>query len=267
MLYKLLEPNVVKPHEVKQLSRELIVGIDMTIKPNERRLIGNICQLSCARARTKKASQLITTFKIVELSKYAYADIILINGHSSIEQQTQWIQTAQQDDIPVIFIGPHPTEVQLKHFFSVLPIRLGAKLLRALDDAAEIIPMPSCHVLVIDDSELVRSLMGMILESKNISVSYAEDGTSGVLKAKAKPFDLIFLDVMMPGIDGYDICKVLKKDERTANTPVVMLTSKGSPFNKIKGAMVGCDRYLTKPVDEERIVATLKMFGLGNFNK
>jgi twitching motility two-component system response regulator PilG len=167
---------------------------------------------------------------------------------------------AKNRELPLVSISPKPLPLKLPTYRSIHPAKLGVSLLRTLNDLSETIAAHSTHVLVIDDSQLIREFMSMILEPLNVRVTLAEDGETGILRAKERPFDLIFLDVMMPEMDGYATCKALKQDPRTANVPVIMLTSKSSPFNKIKGSMSGCNRYLTKPVDNNKVVAVVDEF-------
>ena len=75
-------------------------------------------------------------------------------------------------------------------------------------------------------------------------------------------FDIIFLDVMLPEMDGYQACKLMKAYPTCQTTPIVMLTSKNSPFSKLHGALVGCDNYLTKPVNAEVISRTLALYSI-----
>jgi twitching motility two-component system response regulator PilG len=80
-------------------------------------------------------------------------------------------------------------------------------------------------------------------------VDLAEDGEQAVKFIANRSYDIIFLDVVLPGMDGYKICREIKRNKRTKNTPVIMLTGKSSPFDMVKGKLAGCDTYLTKPVD------------------
>lgn len=78
--------------------------------------------------------------------------------------------------------------------------------------------------------------------------------------ANKNNYDLIFLDVVLPGIDGYQLCKSLKRGKDKKKTPVIMLTSKSSPFDRVKGALAGCDAYLTKPVKQETFQKVVKKY-------
>ena len=82
-----------------------------------------------------------------------------------------------------------------------------------------------------------------------------------------KHYDIIFLDVVLPGMDGYQVCKNIKRNPVIKHTPVVMLTSKSSPFDKVRGSMAGCNAYLTKPVDYDKFHHVLDQFMLNANNK
>jgi twitching motility two-component system response regulator PilG len=115
-------------------------------------------------------------------------------------------------------------------------------------------------VLVVDDNQTVREFMKSKLAAFNFNVDYAENGEQAIGFTGQKYYTCIFLDVVMPGIDGYQVCKLIKSNKTAQKTAVVMLTSKDSPFDKIRGSMSGCDAYLTKPVDEEKLLETIVKF-------
>jgi len=115
-------------------------------------------------------------------------------------------------------------------------------------------------VLVVDDNATVREFMKNKLAAFNFNVDFAENGEQAIGFTGQKHYTCIFLDVVMPGIDGYQVCKLIKSNRTAQKTAVVMLTSKDSPFDKIRGSMSGCDAYLTKPVDEEKLLETIVKF-------
>jgi two-component system, cell cycle response regulator len=125
-------------------------------------------------------------------------------------------------------------------------------------------PVPEAEsadwVLVVDDNVTVREFMKSQLAPFAFNVDYAESGEQAVGMTGAKHYTCVFLDVVMPGIDGYQVCKLVKSKKSVKKTAVVMLTSKGSPFDKIRGAMAGCDAYLTKPVDVEKLLGVIAKF-------
>jgi two-component system cell cycle response regulator len=114
--------------------------------------------------------------------------------------------------------------------------------------------------LVVDDSSTVRKQIELELKLFGIQVDAVESGEQAFESLARKNYDLIFLDVVLPGVDGYQICKTIKKDKATKKTPVIMLTSKSSPFDRIKGALAGCDTYLTKPVKQTSFQKVVKKY-------
>jgi len=104
------------------------------------------------------------------------------------------------------------------------------------------------RALIVDDSESVRRQLREFLKRQYLNVDEASSATEALQKADEKSYDIIFLDIVMPEMDGYKACKKIKKSKHCGETPVVMLTSKSSTFNKARGILAGCDAYLTKPV-------------------
>ncbi len=111
--------------------------------------------------------------------------------------------------------------------------------------------------LVVDDSLAVRKQVGVALRRAGITAEFAGDAESALQLIGTKTYDILFLDVVLPGKDGYEICKAVKRDRDKKHTPVVMLTGKSSPFDKVKGKLSGCDAYLTKPVSLKQFNKTL----------
>lgn len=116
------------------------------------------------------------------------------------------------------------------------------------------------RALVVDDSPTVRKQLVLELGSFNIEVETAETGEQGLEMLANNQYDIIFLDVVMPGADGYQVCKTIRRNQETKFTPIVMLTSKSSPFDKVRGSLAGCSSYLTKPVDYENFYQVLEEF-------
>lgn len=116
------------------------------------------------------------------------------------------------------------------------------------------------RALVVDDSKTVLNQLTHELTSYNFKADVAETGEQGLEMLEASDYDIILLDVILPGIDGYQVCKNIKRHQTKRNIPVVMLTSKSSPFDKVRGSMAGCSAYLTKPVDIEKFHQVLDEF-------
>ena len=118
----------------------------------------------------------------------------------------------------------------------------------------------SYRALVVDDSLPVRKQIELELKLFGIQVDAVERGEQAFALLDRNSFDLIFLDVVLPGIDGYQICKAIKKNKAMKKTPVIMLTGKSSPFDRVKGALSGCDTYLTKPVKQASFHKVVKKY-------
>lgn len=117
----------------------------------------------------------------------------------------------------------------------------------------------SVPLLVVDDSAAVRGHLSSVLQKWGYEITAVDSGEAGVLAIDKKEFACVLMDVLMPGIDGYDACRRIKAMPHRADTPVVMLTSKSSPFDKIRGKMAGCNAYLTKPVEKARLMEVLSL--------
>jgi two-component system cell cycle response regulator len=116
-------------------------------------------------------------------------------------------------------------------------------------------------VLVVDDNLTVRKFMEAKLAPYGFSADFAETGEQAVGLTGNREYTCVFLDVVLPGIDGYQVCKLIKGNKQAVKrTAVVMLTSRSSPFDKLRGSLAGCDEYLTKPVDENRLLEVIAKF-------
>ncbi len=114
------------------------------------------------------------------------------------------------------------------------------------------------RALVVDDCTTLQRQISLTLESLGIEIECTDRGDAAIKLALSKPYHVIFLDVILPGVDGYEVCKRVKRDPRTKHVPVIMLTSKGSTFDKVKGIMAGTNAYLTKPVKTADLLAALE---------
>ncbi len=113
------------------------------------------------------------------------------------------------------------------------------------------------RVMVIDDSNTIRRSAEIFLKQSGCQVILAEDGFDALAKIADHDPDLIFCDILMPRLDGYQTCALIKKSARFGATPVVMLSSKDGLFDRARGRMVGCDRYLTKPFTKDGLIRTV----------
>jgi twitching motility two-component system response regulator PilG len=116
-------------------------------------------------------------------------------------------------------------------------------------------------VLVIDDSNTIRRSAEIFLKQGGHDVLLAEDGFDALAKVNDYQPNLIFCDILMPRLDGYQTCAIIKRNARFASVPVVMLSSKDGVFDKARGRMVGSQDYLTKPFTKDQLLQTVKQFG------
>jgi two-component system alkaline phosphatase synthesis response regulator PhoP len=113
-------------------------------------------------------------------------------------------------------------------------------------------------ILVVDDEEHIVELIKFNLEKNGYKVVTAFNGNDALKLAKDEKPDLIVLDLMLPGIDGIEICKILKRDEDTEKIPIIMLTARGEETDKILGLELGADDYVTKPFSVKELIARIK---------
>jgi phosphate regulon transcriptional regulator PhoB len=116
----------------------------------------------------------------------------------------------------------------------------------------------SQKILIVDDEQDIVDLVGYNLEKAGYKTVRAYDGEAGLRKALAEGPDLVVLDVMLPGLDGWEVCKRLRANEKTARLPVMMLTAKGDETEKVLGLELGADDYLTKPFSPKELVARVR---------
>jgi two-component system, cell cycle response regulator len=192
-------------------------------------------------------------------------------GDEVIERPLQWARLLQaledaieegEDTAPArldLDLAPEPVESSWSRRSGAGPLRTSppgrvaaqSEVRRALGDT----------VLVVDDNATVRAFMQAKLAPFKFEVDFAENGEEAVGLTGTREYACVFLDVVMPGIDGYQVCKLIKSNKQAIKkTAVVMLTSRSSPFDKLRGSLAGCDEYLTKPLDEERLLAVIAKF-------
>ncbi|MFC7515207.1 response regulator [Herbaspirillum sp. GCM10030257] len=220
-------------------------------------------------------------------------DIYLVNGDSS-EGIRQMQERKPNLFAPVVFIGrgdgssAWPVVAKPIHWMRLFE-QLDAQMHAALAERARRrqhaenipwdgtarrratdrdMPMPPAvvdakpieSVLVVDDSATVRAFMRAKLAPFRFDVDFAENGEIAIDMAQAKQYTCVFLDILMPGMDGYQVCKRIKSSAATKGSAVVMLSSKTSAFDKFRGSWAGCDAYLGKPVSEDELLSTIARF-------
>jgi twitching motility two-component system response regulator PilG len=123
------------------------------------------------------------------------------------------------------------------------------------------IPSSGLKVLVIDDSNTIRRSAEIFLKQGGHEVVLAEDGFDALSKVNDYEPHLIFCDILMPRLDGYQTCAIIKRNAKFADVPIVMLSSKDGVFDKARGRMVGSQDYLTKPFTKDQLLQTVQQLG------
>jgi twitching motility two-component system response regulator PilG len=115
-------------------------------------------------------------------------------------------------------------------------------------------------VLVVDDSPTVRKIVQLTLQREHMQVLTAADGLSALAAVADASPDLILLDIMLPRMDGYNICQVIRKNLAYRDLPIIMLSGKDGLFDKMRGRLAGSSDYITKPFDSNDLVHTVKRY-------
>lgn len=118
--------------------------------------------------------------------------------------------------------------------------------------------MPSEKILIVDDEEHICELIKFNLQNNGYKTLVANNGVDALKIAKDQIPDLILLDLMLPYMDGYDVCKEIRRDITTLSIPIIMITAKGEEFDKVLGLELGADDYLTKPFSIRELLARVK---------
>ncbi len=274
--------------EIVREEKEFLLTV-FGMNPALRTVVVSLCKLYRYRDRS---------YRVIERSDYQKVDIVIVDVDDA-DALAEWhdVNDAQGavPDKPSILIGAEfaePVEEVDGREYRLKRTRLSAHLLKTLDaiTVRELKYVPGLviggddepgtrafvsnlleksrssdngvngKVLVVDDSLSVRTQMDLCLRLHDLAVDLAEDAEEALDFIEKGSYDVIFLDVVLPEMDGYKACKLIKSTESTRSIPIVMLTGKSSPFNKVRGVMAGCDRYLTKPVDAEELKAVLRKY-------
>lgn len=256
------------------------------LAPNEQNTLGSIFKLAASRSRQ---------YSLVSSADRASAEIVLVDADDA-NAISEWRSfSVHNANIPVVkVVKTPPPETSENEIFLRRPLTLKRVLEildkvtieahkyvpelvvggeEVLDDAANAalqdavqsakgVSRSGVKALVVDDSLPVRKSMEIQLGLYGMEIDFAETGEEALdyVKKPDNVYDIIFLDLMLPGIDGYKVCKEIKSNKVSKNTPVVMLTGKGSRFDKLRGTMAGASVYLTKPVEQEKLKEVIKQF-------
>jgi len=143
--------------------------------------------------------------------------------------------------------------------YSTMPAVKPISTPKAIVEVAAVIEdeKPVHHALIIDDSAAIRKQLELELRDAGITSAFAECGEDALEIISNNHFDLIFLDIIMPGIDGYETCQAMRSNLAYKKTPIIMLSGKTSPLDEVKGVIAGATTYLTKPVKSDKLQETL----------
>ncbi len=276
-------------------------GIDMSIEriynlavlglsAIEVRVIKSVCAITAGRKQSYRVQDVI--------DENNAPDIVLINEESP-ESMTFWEKFNRARNIPAVFLSRVASE---RNGYILKRPMVPASILKMLEEishkeyaskekrkpsapstqhterstpaplastASVPVAAPSAshsdfRALVVDDSPTVRKQMEIAIKKVGGTVVSVETGEAALAMLEKVDFDMVFLDVVLPGADGYAVCRSIKKSRQTKQLPVIMLTSKSSPFDKIRGNLAGCDTYLTKPVDLKLFQSTIEKYLPGN---
>jgi twitching motility two-component system response regulator PilG len=189
-----------------------------------------------------------------------------VSGLPGLPRPIQWARLLQSFDDAVL--GAQSAAPAIENEKTMVLRRTGAPA--AAKSGAPVVTARAAQqkakqvndaVLVVDDNLTVRKFMEAKLAPYGFTADFAETGEEAVGLTGNKEYTCVFLDVVLPGIDGYQVCKLIKSNKQAVKrTAVVMLTSRTSPFDKLRGSLAGCDEYLTKPVDENRLLEVIAKF-------
>jgi twitching motility two-component system response regulator PilG len=255
------------------MSKVFKVGI-FGLAPNEQNTLGSIFKL--AGSRSPKPEYALVTNDEERKS----ADIILVDADNA-NAISEWNSFSVHHKTGVIKVSKKvPAEKPKEEVYLRRPLILK-RVLETLDPVAITVggvtvgggnepigePLPPTNsgdcgvkVLVVDDALPIRKGMQINLGRFGLDIDLAETGEEALEYTEKNIYDLIFLDVMLPGIDGYQVCRKIKSHKSARNTPVIMLTGKGGGIDKLKGKMAGANLWLTKPVEPEQLKEVLTQY-------
>jgi twitching motility two-component system response regulator PilG len=198
-------------------------------------------------------------------------DILLVDADNpEAVSQGHVLRTTEQSQtpMPTVMLSQAGTP-QTPPLYALRRPVVASRVLGVLDeivrqclDTAHMAAALQHKALVVDDSATTRKQIEIELEHLGVAADLAETGEQAFeLLNQGQKYDLIFLDVVLPGlVDGYNICKTIKRNKQCKGIPVIMLTGKVSPFDRIRGKFAGCNAYLPKPVGRERFRTVVQKY-------
>lgn len=259
---------------------EFNIGI-FGLTHTERAAVSSVCNLTRHRKRR---------YQVLPEAKLGNIHIALVDGDDP-EAQRRWTASSPfQVGRPALLISRDPdSNVNPAYSYTMNRGYFAGRLIRTLDEVAMQLfrSLPEMKIddsgeapqligqshlrtmgggvdspvaLVVDDSEVVRLQMQALLELAGMRVVAVESAERALEAVARQSFDIIFLDIELPEMDGYTACRKLKSRDRANDCPVIMLTGRDSAFDRIRGVMAGCSRYMIKPVAAEDLYSVLNQF-------
>jgi CheY-like chemotaxis protein len=197
------------------------------------------------------------TFAIQKIND-KYYDFLFVDAKANFDA----IERSLKANAHASVVMPTTTTETIEYAHIVL------RILKSFADADEMIlsnnythkeRLGHYNVLLIDDCEIMHAILKTELEKSGISLNIddAFNGKEALEKMQKKVYDFVFLDVVMPVMNGFETCSKIRKIENMSNLPIIMLSSKDSPLDEVEGIIAGCTTYLTKPVDSNELQKTL----------
>ncbi len=210
-------------------------------------------------------------YKLNDIAANAPIDVLIVKptDASVLTQQQTYLAKHQDRSIIVLTAAtsPNATQQAVSQFPNIL---IPSRVFAVLDALNVGIKSEVLQVLVIDDSVMMQKTIHLELQkaSTPLAVDFAESGEVALEKVQQRKYDFIFLDVMMSGMDGFETCSRIRQLDGMSKTPIIMLTSKTSALDEVKGLMAGCTTYLTKPFVHEEFQTMLErvMYWVKEFN-
>ncbi|HMT92759.1 response regulator [uncultured Thiothrix sp.] len=289
MLIRITDQDSEQPYDVL-MQRPLLVTRVMRSLDDARKLWADSLALSAAKA-TEATHSLVESapsesVKMVEAPAQAVVEVVL--APEPVVTQNPAIQPSGEQQVTEVVASSLAAEpVEDKKTVEIAapatPPHVELTITSVLEQTPPAPTVPTSIIeptsnlggeyhhraLVVDDSAAIRKQLELELREAGIAADFAETGEEALQKVTVQAYDLVFLDIIMPGIDGYETCRQMRLRKEMKKTPIIMLSAKTSPLDEVQGVIAGASTYLTKPVKSEQLQKTLKRVAmwLDNFQQ
>lgn len=289
-LIRIADQDSEQPYDVL-MQRPLLVTRVMRSLDDARKLWADSLALSAAKA-TEATHSIIESVpsesvKMVQAPAQAVVEVVVLAPEPVVTQNPAIQPLVEQQVTEVITSSLAAEPVEAKQTVEIVapamlpPVELTiTSLVEQTSSALTVAPStmePTNNLggeyhhcaLVVDDSAAIRKQLELELREAGIAADFAETGEEALQKVTVQAYDLVFLDIIMPGIDGYETCRQMRLRKEMKKTPIIMLSAKTSPLDEVQGVIAGASTYLTKPVKSEQLQKTLKRVAmwLDNFQQ